>query len=103
MKYKTNITVELPIFLKSVECTNCISAQDMKILILLPPFCLFEKYIARQEEIPQVYMHFINIMAFLFSGYLRLWLLGGKADDLFPSKAEIRMYGAIPPYLHFIP
>jgi hypothetical protein len=65
MKYKTNITVKLSIFLESVECTNCISAKDMKLLILLPPFFLFEKYIYRQEEIPQGYMHFITIMVFL--------------------------------------
>jgi len=52
MKYKANIIVELSVFLESIECTNCISAQDMKFLILLPPFFLLEKYIARQEEIP---------------------------------------------------
>jgi len=103
MKYKANITVELSIFFESVECTNCISAQDKKFLILLPPFFLFEKYIARQEEIPQVYVHFITIMAFLFTGYVRLWLLGGKAEDSFSSRTEVRMHGAIPPYLHITP
>jgi len=103
MKYKANITVELSMFLESIECTNFISAQDMKFLILLPPFFLFEKYIAKQEEIPQVFVYLVTIKAFLFSGYVRLWLLGGKADDSSPFKTEVRMHGAIPPYLHTIP
>jgi len=103
VKYKANITVELSAFLESVECRNCISAQDTKFLILLPPFFLFEKYIARQEEIPQVFVHFITITAFVFSGYVRLWLLVGKADDSSPSTTEVRMHGAIPTYLHILP
>jgi len=103
VKYKTNITVELSAFLESVECTNCISVQDQKFLILLSPFFLFEKYIVRQEEIPQIFVHFIAIMLFLLSGYVRLWLIGGKADDSSPSTTEVRVHGAIPPYLHILP
>jgi hypothetical protein len=98
MKYKTKVTLELSIFLESFECTNCISPQDMKFLILLPPFFLFEKYIPRQEEIPQVYGHFITKMAFLFIGYVRMWLLDGKTDDSSPSRTEVRIHGAIPIY-----
>ena len=80
----------------------CFSSRH-EIFKLTFSFFLFEKNIARQEEIPQVYVHFIAIMAFLFSGDVRLWLLGSKFDDSFPSRTEVRMHRAIYPYRHIIP
>jgi hypothetical protein len=103
MKYKANVTIQPSNFLESAECTNCITAQDMKFLILLPPFCLFGKYVARQEELPQIYVHFVTIMAFLFSGYPRLCLLVGNADDWSPSRSKVTMRWAVPSHLHIIP
>jgi hypothetical protein len=65
MKYRTNLTVKLSIFLESVECTNCIAAQDLKLLFLLPPFYLFEKYTARQEELRKFTYVFTGLMIYI--------------------------------------
>ena len=80
----------------------CSSRHEIFNLYFLPSV-YSKKYIARQEEIPQVYVHFITIMAFLFSEYVRLWLIGGKADESSPSRTEVRIHGAIHPSLHIIP